>query len=373
MLLESLVAPAPGKPASASIDEITSRSHRTDPDNPAHPKTGRCPASAERSSRKLALHRQLGFFTEDTKGCAIERACTLEDLRAAYSLVHDVFVDAGYIRFQRGGIRLRIYEACPETATFVAKKDGVVVGVLSVAVDSEDLGLPSDGAFKTELDALRRDGGRLCELTNQVVAKEYRRSALPAALMRCATAHMLTIGCDRAVAAVSPRHSAFYRLAGFTQFGDERSYSTEIHDPVVGLSVEIGAAGAPAWTGGADAYVFQFMVEANQFRSCAAEWQRRARSCFLSADLLEGLLVHVRNFLHECSPAELFHLRRRWGWELFSAVWEAAVESAPRDAARPQRGEANQGWTGWGRRLEEISEAGLAWLRPASRLAPEPG
>jgi hypothetical protein len=283
------------------------------------------------SERKLALLKKSGVFTLDTKGCSIERACTLGELRAAYALVHDVFVDTGYIHPESGNIRLRIFEACPETATFVAKKDGTVVGVLSVVLDSPEFGLPSDVAFKPELNSLRKKGLRLCEATNQAIAAEYRRSAVLSELMRCATSYMLEMQCDQAIATVCPNHGGFYELMGFKQLGPERSYSQKLHDPVIALCADLATfrQARPDFLTAAEEFVFNFLNQANGFRCHAAEWSRQATQLFLSPELLKGLLLGQRNFLKECSLAELLHLRDRWGRELFDAVWS----SSGRDAA----------------------------------------
>src|SRR5690349_15279258 len=94
------------------------------------------------ADRKLGLLKRTGLFGDDLKGCTIERACSAEDLRQAYRLVHDVYLGTGFIHPVPSGMRLRIYETTAETATFIAKFEGRVVGVLSVVEDSPDLGLP---------------------------------------------------------------------------------------------------------------------------------------------------------------------------------------------------------------------------------------
>ncbi|MEO6873481.1 MAG: GNAT family N-acetyltransferase, partial [Opitutaceae bacterium] len=194
------------------------------------------PAASNRIARhKLALLQQAGLFGNDTKGATIRRAYTAHDLGQAYRLVHDVYLGTGYTRPEPSGIRLRMYETMSETATFIAEKDGVVVGVLSVVGDSLDLGLPSDSAFEAELNGLRAPGVRICELTNQAVADEYRKSAVPTELMRCALAHAMRAGYHESVATVSPGHKGFYKLVGFRPFGSPRSYSQKLNDPVVAL------------------------------------------------------------------------------------------------------------------------------------------
>jgi ribosomal protein S18 acetylase RimI-like enzyme len=297
----------------------------------------------------------------------------LPELRAAYALVHDVFVGTGYIHPEAGGIRLRIFEACPETATFIAKKEGEVVGVLSVVLDSHELGLPSDAAFKVELDSLRKTGARLCEVTNQAVAKEYRRSALLTELMRCAIAYMLNAGCDRAIATVSPNHSGFYQFVGFDQLGAERSYSKKLHDPVVALCGDLSLLkkARSSFATQAEEYVYNFMTRAHRFRGDAAERSRRAKQHFLSAELLEGLLLGGRNFFTECSLSELLHLRSSWGRELFDLVWETsgselsadtAFTKAPHLSATPNSSEIQDDWAGFKELFREYFSPNFSWL-----------
>lgn len=311
-------------------DGVTGRLHRSEPelvDPFATPSSEVAEASI--ADRKLALLQKSGVFSSDTKGCTFERACTLPELRAAYRLVHDVFVSNGFILPESGGVRLRIFEACPETATFIAKKDGEVVGVLSVVIDSPEIGLPSDLAFRSELDALRETGTRFCELTNQAVAKDYRRSGVLTELMRCAIAYILEAGCDRALATVSPSHTSFYQLLGFRQLGEKRSYSTKLDDPVVALTVDLTErAKKTAFASSAEQYICDFMLQANRFRSRAAEWSGRAADQFLSVDLLSGLLFEQRNFLRECSVNELLQLRERWGETLFDLIWQRGAVTA---------------------------------------------
>lgn len=278
---------------------------------------------AERSlaARKMGLLQRAGLFGDNTKGAIIERAYTLEDLRKAYRLVHEVYLGTGYLHPEPSGLRLRIYETTSETATFVAKKDGEVVGVLSVVGDSQDLGLPSDGAFKAELNAMRAAGARLCEVTNQAVAEGYRKSAVPTELMRCAIAHSIKAGYHYGVAAVSPSHNGFYDLMGFQLLGAERSYSKKVHDPVVALTLNLDRYRKPAHgLTATEQFVYNFVADGNRFLNCVSDWAKQAVRHFLNPELLEQLFVSERNFLAECSPAELTILQRRWGQELFSAV-----------------------------------------------------
>jgi ribosomal protein S18 acetylase RimI-like enzyme len=273
------------------------------------------------ADRKIGMLRRSGLFGTDTKGAVIERACTAEDLQEAYRLVHKIYLNTGFIHPEPAGMRLRIFETTSDTATFVAKKDGMIVGVLSVVGDSYDLGLPSDSAFKVELDALRDRGVRLCEVTNQAVAEEFRKTAVPTELMRCAIAHAMKAGYDSGVATVSPSHRGFYNLLGFQELGSERSYSQKLHDPVVALRLDVNEYRQPSdGFDTAKEFIYHLAGAGNPFIAQVGEWARRAKRYFLNPDLLETLFVKQRNFLAECTPEQLRILERRWGQELFSAV-----------------------------------------------------
>jgi ribosomal protein S18 acetylase RimI-like enzyme len=235
--------------------------------------------------------------------------------------VHDVFIGTGYMRPEPAGIRLRMFETCSETATFIAERNGVVVGVLSVVGDSPELGLPSDAAFKPELDAKRRSGARLCELTNQAVSESYRKSAVATELMRCAIAHGMKAGYDESVATVSPGHNGFYEMLGFSGLGSERSYSTKLHDPVVALTMDLDRYRQTQDDAGEiETFLHQYGRFDSHFLERMDVWAKQASAHFRSPALLQDLFVNERNFLAECSPQELEILEQRWGEDIFFTV-----------------------------------------------------
>ncbi len=291
------------------------------PGTPPEPLSQKERTEESRLNRKLAYLKRAGLFGENTQGARITRAASLIDLRNAYRLVHEVYLGTGFIEPEPKGIRIRIFETISDTATFVAKVNGSVVGVLSIVGDTPEAGLPSDASFKPELDALRAKGLRLCEATNQAVKCEYRRSSVSTELMRCAVAHMTAAGFDESVAAVSPSHDGFYELLGFRQIGSMRSYSCKVHDPVVALSMDITQyrQSADALTG-PKAFVHRFLAGENHFLGYVEQWERQASHLFFDTELLHQLFYAERNFIEECTPDELSVLHRRWGHELFSAV-----------------------------------------------------
>ena len=279
------------------------------------------PISDQRSKRRIAMLQRSGLFGQETHGATIDRACSLADLENAYRLVHDVYVEAGYIRPQLSGLRVRMFEALPDEATFVAKVGGKIVGVVSVAVDSPELGLPSDVSFKTELDSLRAGGRKLSEMTNQAISEKYRKSGVATELMRCAGAHVYKAGYDETIATISPSHSAFYRILGFREIGSARSYSAAVYDPVIALSLDINQyRRAVSELDEARRFIRHFLHEGNPFMERVMNWNRQAETQFRDADFLRRLFITETGFITECSNAELQCLEHAWGRRLFASA-----------------------------------------------------
>lgn len=279
------------------------------------------PRSTSRIERKIGLIRRSGLFGADTAGAKISRAVTMEDLQAAYRLVHRIYLGKGYISEQEAEMRLRVFETSPDTATFIAKKDGRVVGVLSIVRDSKEFGLPSDEPFAGELKALRKPGLKLGEVTNQVVDEEFRSTAVPTELMRCALAHGIQVGFDLGIAAVSPSHTGFYELLGFRQIGGERHYTDKLHDPVVPVTIDLAQhRDHTRQLHGVEQFMHTFLTAENPYLVYVEAWDNVARDRFRDPELLHRLFVKERNFLKECSDAELSAVRRHWGLPVAHAV-----------------------------------------------------
>jgi ribosomal protein S18 acetylase RimI-like enzyme len=297
-------------------------------------------------SRRMKLLKRTGLFGDPPSGTRVLRAASVEDLCEAYGLVHEAFVERGYIRALPGRLRVRAFEALPATATFAARIDGKTAAVQSLVFDTAALGLPSDGAFKAEIDALRAKGRVVCEATNEAVAPEYRRTPLATELMRCCFAHAREVGCDDIVTAVSPGHAKFYALLGFEQAGSVRSYSDQIDDPVVLMRVDFGRIRSRAEAADAgrseledDGFLKSYYLDDNPYTRYVAAWAVVAERTFADPTLLAELFVHRSRLLQRCSPAELEAIRTVWdrdGRDVFSRV-RGREESSAGGATDPRQ------------------------------------
>lgn len=121
----------------------------------------------------------------------------------------------------------------PYLATFLAYDEGLIVGTVTVRLDSEQH-LGADELYANEIDALRSMGHRICEFTRLAVDRTAASKPVLAGLFHTAYLYASVIrGYTHAVIEVNPRHVGYYGTAlGFTPIGPKRM-NTRVHAPAV--------------------------------------------------------------------------------------------------------------------------------------------
>jgi hypothetical protein len=138
----------------------------------------------------------------------------------------------------------------PNKLTLYAETGGVVVGTMSLCLDSP-VKLPADENFRDKLDPLRDQHRRLCEPSrlaiDRGVSKRVFASLIHISYIYARIIHRFT----DYVIEVNPRHVMFYRrMLGFHDFGAERECS-RVGAPAVLLRLPLEQMGAQihAWGG----------------------------------------------------------------------------------------------------------------------------
>jgi hypothetical protein len=254
----------------------------------------------------------------------------LEDHWAAYSLVHDCYVERRYIEACPEGARIRPFEAMPEMATFVAKRHDRVVGVTSVLMDSPELGLPSDKTYGEETDALRRQSRRICEITNLAIHADYRNTPMFTELTRCCLAHAQAIGHDDLFIAISPEHARFCQeVLLFEPWGGRTIYCAATGDDVVGMRLDLRRFEERALEMdsalGDRAFLQDFYLRKNPYRRLVRRWAIRAAGMFSDVALLRELFAVRSGLFGRLSGEESAAIRSRWGDDVFAEVLGTVV------------------------------------------------
>jgi hypothetical protein len=126
----------------------------------------------------------------------------------------------------------------PNKITLYAETGGVVVGTMSLCLDSPVM-LPADENFGDRLDALRAQGRRLCEPSRLAIDRGVTKRVF-ASLIHISYIYARIIhGYSDYVIEVNPRHVMFYqRMLGFHDVGGERN-CTRVGAPAVLLRLPL--------------------------------------------------------------------------------------------------------------------------------------
>jgi hypothetical protein len=129
----------------------------------------------------------------------------------------------------------------PALRTFLAYDEGNIVGTVGVRLDSTR-GLSADELYRTEIDALRQQGHRICEFTRLAVDTTIASKPVLCGLFHAAYLYAAVLrGFTHAVIEVNPRHVSYYRRAlNFELLGPERM-NQRVLAPAVLLCVRFDA------------------------------------------------------------------------------------------------------------------------------------
>ncbi len=147
-----------------------------------------------------------------------------EDVSVALALVHDSFVEAGYMTPAPSGHRMILPYLNPGTSFFLARRAERSIGASALIADGP-LGLPADRSFAEEIDELRREGRPLSECGSLVVDSAWRgESTLIVAQLMAGAARVLEEREDaHVVVSVTPSAERFYAaLFGFQRLAEPR-------------------------------------------------------------------------------------------------------------------------------------------------------
>jgi hypothetical protein len=164
----------------------------------------------------------------------VQVAWRADEWTQAFMLVADSYRARGYETEGPQRFRFTPYHALPDTAVFVAKDAGEVIGTLTLVADNTLLGLPMESIYGPEINELRRAGRHLVEVTSLADKGMGVREFVPVfgTLMRVMAQYGMLHGADTWVITINPRHRAFYqKVMGFVPFGPWRAYPSVQNHP----------------------------------------------------------------------------------------------------------------------------------------------
>jgi hypothetical protein len=235
-----------GSRASARTEASPSREAAASaaPHGPVHARGAKASDAAARTGETIFGQRALRFHSLTLNAAdlvqleqpgAIQGGFKIRVARQAGSRRH-----AGTLvekRYSGRGYTTTAPEIDPRLSTFLAFDEGMLVGTVSVRLDSRK-GLSADDLYHVEIQEMRRNGWKPCEFTRLAVDKTVASKPVLAGLFHTAYLYAAVIrGHTHAVIEVNPRHVSFYRKAlDFERVGEERM-NLRVHAPAVLLCV----------------------------------------------------------------------------------------------------------------------------------------
>ena len=101
----------------------------------------------------------------------VKLADTEQELQAAFELLHDSYVQQGYMQPQLYKLRATFFHLLPSTSLIIAKKGDDVIGTVSIIRDSPH-GLPLEKDFN--LNHLRKNNQVISEISSLAIHRDYR-------------------------------------------------------------------------------------------------------------------------------------------------------------------------------------------------------
>ena len=178
----------------------------------------------------------IGHVKDDDRVFMIRLADTEEGRNSASMLISKMYASRGY--------NVGKMEKDPHRITIAASDHGVVVGTVTLGLDSEK-GILADENFKDHADLYRARGARLCEITKLAFDPQVKSKMALASLL-----HILFIyaryvyECTDVLVEVNPRHRRFYQtMLDFTDQAEMR-HNSRVDAPayLMWLSVDHMAA-----------------------------------------------------------------------------------------------------------------------------------
>ena len=174
--------------------------------------------------------RGLSLVTAGQAAVRASVASTADELAAATSLVESRYAWRGYAVTPYAGVA---------GATLVATRGATAVGTVTLRVDGP-AGLAADEGYRQAIDAIRRAGRQVCELTRLAIEADAPWQPTLGALIGLAylvgrTVHDVT----DVFVEVNPRHERFYeRMFGFVAAAGRR-ICPRVEAPAVLLRLEL--------------------------------------------------------------------------------------------------------------------------------------
>lgn len=177
---------------------------------------------------------------------------TREELEKAFSLVYREYLKRGYAKENTYGLRTSVYNALPQTTTFIALAGEDVIATATLIPDSP-LGLPMDEAYQAELNRFREGKKKLCEISMLASNTELFKTGISMMLHSKKLFFILFLfklifdyakdylKLDFICICINPKHRLIYDFLLFKDLGDLKTYHNANGAPAIAKHLDLNS------------------------------------------------------------------------------------------------------------------------------------
>ncbi|NWH03940.1 N-acyl amino acid synthase FeeM domain-containing protein [Desulfobacter latus] len=198
--------------------------------------------------RKRIIRRALPDFKTNLDNVTFCEASSIEDYMSCFRLLHDVYVNAGFIQPSSPPLRIIPHHSDPESRVFMGyRKDNqganTPIYTASLFPDNDEHGLPMDIGFKRQVDVLRNQGRRLVEagcLASHPLHRKGNKNIPMLGNRMLVSYAMNTVRADDLLITIHPKYLKIYEdILLFEKIGQISSYSYVNNNPAVALRIDL--------------------------------------------------------------------------------------------------------------------------------------
>lgn len=180
--------------------------------------------------------------------CRVVR--TKEELEKAYALVYKEYLKKGYTKDNPSKLRLSIFNAFPKTATFAAIMENKDIVATATIIPDSPIGLPMDMIYNSELNKLREDKIKLCEISMLVSDSDFCNKMFARLSLSRIYFILLffkvfldyvteVLELDYICIAINPKNKIVYDLLLFKDLGEVKDYPDVNNAPAIAKYLDV--------------------------------------------------------------------------------------------------------------------------------------
>ncbi len=255
-------------------------------------------------------------------------ARTRGELEAAYALVYKEYLKRDYIKHEGEYLKLSIFNALPQTTTFIALLDKQLVATATVVPDSP-LGLPMDKIYHEELCLLRQRSEKICEVSMLASDTELFQGGLSMMLNAKKLFFIFNLfkiifdyarevaKLDYMCITINPKHNLTYEYILFKDLGGLKVYDTVNNAPAIAKYLDLNASKEECQKLNKPGLYQMFFVHRTHPENLASK-------AILSPADLKYFFVDKANIFKQATSIQMAHLKSCYPAYDFSKIMQSA-------------------------------------------------